>query len=104
MAQTEQMTKEQFNETCGPGSVVLASKRLDPEGANVPRGAVGVVFEPANVYGDSGGPMVRWLEHFVHDSYNVGGMCNIYPGDVVVLVSVSAAVSPRNQQGEEHEQ
>jgi hypothetical protein len=51
------------------GTLVVATGDLDPEGANVPKGTLGVVFEEANAYGDGGGPMVRWTN---------GGACNVY--------------------------
>ena len=34
-------------------------------------GAIGVVFEETNAYGDNAGPMVRWMNGFA---------CNIYKG------------------------
>ena len=58
------------------GAVVFAKRHLDREGADVPRGTLGVVFQPANFYGDGLGPMVRWANF---------GACNVYHGDVVVL-------------------
>jgi hypothetical protein len=62
------------------GSVVRAVRPLDPEGANVAPGTLGVVFAPANHYGDDAGPMVRWTE-----GNAPGGACNVYEGDVEVL-------------------
>lgn len=58
------------------GDVVLAIKNLDPYGANVRKGTVGIVFEETNAYGDNGGPMVRWTNM---------GACNIYQGDVIQI-------------------
>lgn len=58
---------------CKRGQLVCATKHLDPQGANVTPGTLGVVFEEANAYGDGNGPMVRWF---------TGGCCNVYPGDV----------------------
>ncbi len=55
------------------GTRVVALRDLDPQGANVKRGTVGLVFEHTNAYGDGCGPMVRWAS---------GGCCNVYPGDV----------------------
>jgi len=55
------------------GDVVVAAKLLDPEGAYVEPGTKGVVFEMANHYHDSAGPMVRWFD---------GTACNIYEGDI----------------------
>ena len=58
------------------GDMVMAIRDLDPLGANVRIGMLGVVFEPANWYSDNGGPMVRWLNM---------GVCNVYPGDIVLI-------------------
>ncbi len=59
------------------GTIVVAAKPLDPEGANVRQGEFGVVFEEADYHEKGSGPMVRWLS---------GGACNIYDGDVQILV------------------
>ena len=56
------------------GTLVEALRDLDPEGANVAKGTLGVVFEESNFYGDGCGPMVRWA---------TGGACNVYHGDVI---------------------
>ena len=56
------------------GMVVIAVRRIDPQGADVRPGTMGIVFEETNAYGDGGGPMVRWMNM---------GMCNIYQGDAV---------------------
>ncbi len=56
------------------GTLVVAVRDLDPEGANVVFGELGVVFQPTDYYHDNAGPMVRWLG---------GGACNVYEGDVV---------------------
>ena len=65
------------------GTLVRALVDLDPEGANVPKGMLGVVFETAadqqqqerNVLADHEGigPLVRWFK---------GGVCNVYDGQV----------------------
>lgn len=55
------------------GVLVEAIRPLDPEGANVPVGMRGVVFEDAGAFGDGAGPIVRWMH---------GGACNVYEGDV----------------------
>lgn len=55
------------------GTLVRAKRNLDPEGANVLVGCLGVVFEHADFYKDGCGPMVRWTS---------GGACNVYEGDV----------------------
>lgn len=57
------------------GTVVIARKLLDPEGADVEPGTPGVVFEETDAYGDGAGPMVRWF---------TGTACNVYDGDVRV--------------------
>jgi hypothetical protein len=57
------------------GTIVIAAMNLDPEGANVPLGDRGVVFEEYNAAGDKAGPLVRWLS---------GGVCNVYQGWVKV--------------------
>ena len=58
----------------GRGDQVRALMDLDVQEemgqTGVPAGTIGVVFEPANHYGDSYGPMVRW-----HN----GHACNVYP-------------------------
>ena len=54
------------------GDTVIADIDLDPVGANVKKGTIGVVFEEANAYGDGNGQMVRWFN---------GGACNVYEGD-----------------------
>jgi len=56
------------------GDLVVAVQDLDPEGARVAKGTLGVVFEEAGFYGDEFGPMVRWF---------TGGACNVYTDDVV---------------------
>lgn len=43
------------------GDIVVARQPVDPVAANAQVGDLGVVFEPANYYGDGGGPMVRWF-------------------------------------------
>lgn len=64
------------------GALVRALEDMDPEGANVPKGMLGVVFETAadqqqerNVPADHEGigPLVRWFK---------GGVCNVYDGQV----------------------
>lgn len=56
------------------GAIVIARTALDPEGARVQAGDLGVVFEETDAYGDGCGPVVRWIES--------GGMCNVYEGEV----------------------
>lgn len=58
------------------GTIVMAAVALDPEGANVHQGTLGVVFEEANYHGDGNGPIVRWMSL---------GVCNVYPGQVLVV-------------------
>lgn len=53
------------------GDLVVALKDLDPEGANVKRGTLGIVFQEAEYHEPNSGPMVRWFS---------GGMCNVYDG------------------------
>jgi hypothetical protein len=55
------------------GDVVYAVRQIDPKGADVRPGTIGVVFEETNAFGDDAGPMVRWANM---------GACNIYDGDV----------------------
>jgi len=55
------------------GDMVVAVRHLDPSGADVRPGTIGVVFEEVNAFGDHGGPMVRWMNM---------GACNVYDGDV----------------------
>ncbi len=66
------------NSDCWPeaerGDTVVATEDLDPAGANVKAGEVGVVFEESNYYEDGGGPMVRWFS---------GGACNVYLGQII---------------------
>ena len=56
------------------GDMVRAARNLDPNGAKVPQGMLGVVFEEAGFFDIDEGPMVRWFN---------GGACSVYPGDVV---------------------
>lgn len=67
-----------------PGTLVQASRHLDPRGANVPIGTKGVVIYPANdpVWSPGCGPVVRWL---AGAKDNKGGVSNVYFGDVEVL-------------------
>lgn len=58
------------------GTLVEAVRHLDLDGANVPVGEKGVVFEESNAYGDGAGPMVRWFS---------GGCCNVYAGQIAIL-------------------
>jgi hypothetical protein len=55
------------------GDVVYAVRHIDPKGADVRPGTIGVVFEERNAFGDGAGPMVRWVNM---------GACNIADGDV----------------------
>lgn len=61
------------------GTIVRALKDLDPEGADVKKGQLGVVFGDANCYGDEAGPIVRWLD-VVGGKVEVAGVCNVYEG------------------------
>jgi hypothetical protein len=60
------------------GDIVMALRHLDPNGADVRKGTIGVVFEETNYYSDGAGPMVRFMNC---------GACNVYRGDVVVISS-----------------
>jgi hypothetical protein len=60
------------------GALVEAAHPLDPKGANVAAGTRGVVFVHAYTHGPEDGPIVRWM---------TGGCCNIYDGDVKLVVS-----------------
>lgn len=55
------------------GTLVRATKVIDPEGAHVEIGTLGVCFEQRNYYGDGAGPMIRWV---------TGAACNVYASDV----------------------
>ena len=66
-------TKKPANLVLHRGTIVVAKRHLDKEGANVRPGTQGVVFEESDAYGDGAGPMVRWSNM---------GACNVYPGDV----------------------
>jgi hypothetical protein len=57
------------------GDIVQAKRRLDPEGANAPMGAYGIVIANADYFKDGCGPLVRWFG---------GGFCNVYRDDVIV--------------------
>ena len=52
------------------GDVVRATVDLPEEVAPVKRGALGVVFQPANYHEEDSGPMVRWTD--------TGYACNVY--------------------------
>lgn len=82
----------------GRGSVVQAAKDMDPAGAHVERGDVGVVFQEHGFHGPDEGPMVRWIvghaslqirdeseTQYASHQEKAGGVCNIYEGDVWVL-------------------
>lgn len=64
------------------GDIVEAQRDIDPEGADVKEGDLGVVFLESNAYKDEFGPMVRWMRNS-HDGVVAGGACNVYDGDVV---------------------
>lgn len=64
------------------GTIVVALRPLDREGADVRVGQYGVVFEEADFYKDGAGPMVAWTPW---DHRPRGSMCNVYTGDVEVL-------------------
>lgn len=74
------------------GTIVRANKDLDPEGANVKEGQVGVVFGDANCYGDEAGPIVQWFkvveDELGYPLHQVGlaGICNVYDDDVEPLL------------------
>lgn len=53
------------------GELVVASRNLTA--VPVRKGTLGVVFEPADYYGDDAGPMVRWF---------TGEACNVYDEDI----------------------
>lgn len=53
------------------GDLVVAVRDLTA--VPVRKGTLGVVFEPADYYGDDAGPMVRWF---------TGEACNVYDNDV----------------------
>jgi len=58
------------------GDMVVATRHLDPGGANVRAGTVGVVFELANAYNDGAGPQVRWMNM---------GLCAVQDKDIIKL-------------------
>ena len=55
------------------GVRVQAIRNLDPKGARVMTGEIGIVSELINEHGDGTGFLVKWAH---------GGICNVYPGDV----------------------
>ena len=64
------------------GTVVEAIKAVfDVAGANVPKGAIGVVYEPSDFHERNTGPMVVWIDPI----FIRGRRCNVYMGDVKVL-------------------
>lgn len=70
--------KKRFVQDLIPGDMVVAVKRLDPRGADVQPGTLGIVFQDAETVevGFSEinyGPLVRW---------HTGGVCNVYGGEV----------------------
>lgn len=73
------------------GTVVVALRQLDIDGANVSEGDLGVVFEEDEFHGPAEGPMVQWMS----STYDVqrdtkcipGGRCNVYEGDVEAVTS-----------------
>lgn len=79
-----------------PGAMVQAIKNIDPQGANVLAGDFGVVFKSQVHPLDSGigqsftveGPLVRWIRQKECRCCNeIGGVCNVYDGDVVEVKS-----------------
>lgn len=78
-----------------PGAMVMALRDLDPMGAAVEAGDIGVVFEHAEVLqlGVKRGPLVRWIRHEENPEdpckcvADLGGVCNVYDGDVEEVVS-----------------
>lgn len=70
------LPKMKFVNELRRGDMVVATRQVDPPGANVREGTVGIVFEETNYYGDGAGPMVRWLNM---------GQCNVYDVDVRYL-------------------
>jgi hypothetical protein len=56
------------------GDLVKSARDLDPTGACVPQGTLGVVFEEAGYYDIDEGPMVRWFN---------GGCCSVTDDDVI---------------------
>lgn len=56
--------------------LVIAKRHVDPEGADIPKGMLGVVFEEAEFHELNSGPMVRWMS---------GGACNVYDDDVELV-------------------
>lgn len=73
------------------GCIVLALRDLDPRGANVKAGELGVVFGEKNCYGDDAGPIVRWFRvvedetAFPLHQVGLAGVCNVYEGDVELV-------------------
>lgn len=58
------------------GDEVVATRHLDPGGADVAPGTIGTVFERAGVFGAHTGPLVRW---------RTGATCNVYEWDAEVV-------------------
>lgn len=75
-----------------PGTIVRALRDLDPQGANVAKGDLGVVTHVANYYEDGYGPIVHWFRvvedeaGFPLHRVGTGGCCNVYEGDVEVVL------------------
>jgi hypothetical protein len=57
------------------GDLVKAARNIDPTGACIPEGTLGVVFEEDGYYALDEGPMVRWY---------TGGCCNVTDDDVLL--------------------
>lgn len=70
------------------GTIVRAIRDLDPVGANVHQGDLGVVKAEAGAYEDDNGPMVRWFrvaDGLPQFHVSTAGICNVYEGDVEVI-------------------
>lgn len=73
------------------GTIVRALRDLDPHGARVREGDLGVVHAEAGYYGPGYGPLVQWFRvvederQFPMHSVGLGGICNVYEGDVQVV-------------------
>lgn len=72
--------------TLAVGTLVRATRALDPDGANVTPGTLGYVFGETDCYGDGYGPIVQWVGIDPRTGIVTHrGVCNVYPGDVDVV-------------------
>lgn len=68
--------RDRLLKTYRRGMLVIATRHVDPDGSDVPKSMLGVVFEEAEFHEPNSGPMVRWIS---------GGICNVYDDDVELV-------------------